>query len=316
MTSSVTSSVSNGKPPRRFFTITDYQELKEAQKSGKGSAIWWPCAQDLARGKQALDSHPAGPEEETSSDVGTHVTDGSELTSSHHTEVSELPSSASAAAFAAVQEASWEGVKTADVGMVFEVQRLQEENSKLVAEMGKIQMQRLQEENSRLVAEMDKLRKSMGDFDFSEASTDCIGSQVCQEFSDCQEFEDEMYACSHTDVEEDCSPRNSSSTRNTPAGKIKEWLKAHTTKKNDALKDSEQRLSAEARARRVAEAEARRAADKANGIMRTMQGRQARTHPIPVLRARELQRWANSEQFREILTKHGVELVEQTLQTK
>jgi len=38
-----------------------------------------------------------------------------------------------------------------------------------------------------------------------------------------------------------------------------------------------------------------------------MQGGRPRTHPIPVLRAREMRRWADSEQFRRILHERGVE---------
>merc|ERR1719420_1529126 len=193
MTGSVTSFFWNAscQAPRRFFTRSDHQELMEARKSGKGSVIWWPCAQDLlwnhiaACRKQALESHQVGLEVETSSDVGTHVTDASELTSSQYTEVSELPSSASAAAFAGTPAAG----KTVDNGVLSE-------------------MQRLCQENLRLVTEMEKLRKPRAEF--SEASTNCI--DICS---------DQMSTCTTTGHNPSSNSSPMRNTVSTTGGKMR-----------------------------------------------------------------------------------------------
>lgn len=223
---SATSFVSNGAGaishqsqavPRRFLTISDYEKLVKARKSGEGSVMWWPCAEELACKKPPLESQQIDFDMETSSDVGTHVTDSSELTSSHVTEVSELPSSASAAAFAAAQVAV-DGGKT------------ETPSPSVLSEM-----QRLRQENLRLVAEMDKMRKSRGEF--SEASTDCStlfpGSDHCHD----SVLSDEDKICHDLDVvDNNADGSNSGPMKSSPGVKMREWIRAYAMKKNDALK--------------------------------------------------------------------------------
>lgn len=209
MACSVTSSLSNGMDtaPRRFLTVADYEELVEARRSGKGPTMWWPCAEDLKRRRTAPDSLEVGLEVDTSSDVETHVTDGSELTSSFVTEGSEFLSSASAAAFAAAQAAA-DGGKNDSASILSE-------------------MQRLRMENLRLVGEMDKLRKSRGEV--SEVSTDCSTP-----FHTGQHCDDDL--CSKdSEVVDRNTLSNSIPMKSTPGGKMREWIRAHSNKKKDAL---------------------------------------------------------------------------------